>query len=224
MKQQILLLHGALGSKNQFTPLIKMLDKNFEVHSLDFSGHGEKEITTSFSMSLFMEDVKSYVKEKDLDKVSIFGYSMGGYVALKLAASGESFIHQIYTLGTKFDWSKASTAMEMKKLNPEKIAEKVPHFANSLEQEHGKNWKEMVKQTAKMMQRLSEKEQLTEADLNKINTPVKILLGDHDEMVSKKETLWAVEHLENATFIQLENCYHPLQKVPMEQLIKLISY
>ena len=113
--------------------------------------------------------------------------------------------------------------MEVRKLNPEKIAEKVPHFANSLEQEHGKNWKEVVRQTAKMMQRLSEKEHLTAADLNKINTPVKILLGDHDEMVSKEKTLWAVEQLANANFIQLEKCAHPLHKVPMEQLIKLIK-
>lgn len=222
-KQQILLLHGALGSKKQFTPLIKMLDKNFDVHSLDFSGHGEKEITTSFSMSLFMENVKSYVKEKGLDKISIFGYSMGGYVALKLAASGETFIHRIYTLGTKFDWSETSTAMEVRKLNPEKIAEKVPHFANSLEQEHGKNWKEVVRQTAKMMQRLSEKEHLTAADLKKVATPVKVLLGDNDEMVSKEETLWAVEHLANATFIQLENCAHPLHKVPIDQVANIIQ-
>lgn len=224
MKQQILLLHGALGSKNQFTPLIKMLNKNFEVHTLDFSGHGKKVLTTTpFSMPLFMEDVKKYVKENSLKQVSIFGYSMGGYVALKLAASGETFIHRIFTLGTKFDWSEASTAMEIKKLNPEKIAEKVPHFANLLEQEHGKNWKEVVKQTAKMMQRLSEREQLTEADLNKINTPVKILLGDHDEMVSKKETLWAVEQLANSSFIQLANCAHPLHKVPMEQVANIIQ-
>ena len=40
MTQKLLLLHGALGSKEQFTALNEQLSSEFEVHTLDFEGHG----------------------------------------------------------------------------------------------------------------------------------------------------------------------------------------
>jgi esterase/lipase len=164
-----------------------------------------------------------YIDKNQLRNIHVFGYSMGGYVALKLAAIGISSIQSITTLGTKFDWSKTATEKELKMLNPEKIEEKVPQFANSLKAEHqAKNWKEVVKQTAKMMTLLAQKEQLTSSDLQKVDIPVTIALGDEDQMVSQEESNWAVDHLPNSTFKLIKNCPHPIHQVPIDELRKLI--
>ncbi len=42
MNQHLILLHGALGSKAQFKNLCDLLSPNLKIHSLNFSGHGEK--------------------------------------------------------------------------------------------------------------------------------------------------------------------------------------
>src|SRR5688572_15290055 len=118
----LLLLHGAIGAASQFEKLTQLLQPDFEVFSLNFSGHGGKEIPEpGFNMPLFANDVLTFMEEKQLDKVDIFGYSMGGYVALYLALHYPEKVNRIMTLGTKFDWSPEIAAHETRMLNPLKI-------------------------------------------------------------------------------------------------------
>ena len=118
--KHILLLHGALGSLEQFDKLQTQLSANFIVHTLNFSGHGGQPIPKKgFSIELFANDVLNYLDEKKIPSINIFGYSMGGYVALHLAVHHPERIKSIFTLATKFEWSEESTAREVKMLNAE---------------------------------------------------------------------------------------------------------
>jgi len=224
MKKDFLLLHGAIGSQKQFTAIAENISSQYTIHRLNFSGHGGSAIKSDFNIALFMKDVEDYIRNHNLQKLTIFGYSMGGYVALKLAATGVNYIEKIITLGTKFDWSEAATAKELKMLNPDKIEEKVPKFAATLQKEHeGEDWKEVVRQTAKMMQQLSTHDQLTKQELKNITIPVRLGLGDSDKMVSETETKWALQLLPNADFVQLKDSPHPLMRVPIKAILKLIE-
>ena len=40
MKEKLILLHGALGSKNQFRPLMERLKEYFDMYTMNFEGHG----------------------------------------------------------------------------------------------------------------------------------------------------------------------------------------
>ena len=56
--QQLLVLHGALGSKEQFTSLEKALSDEFKVYTLDFSGHGNRlSHHHAFTMQNFAHEV-----------------------------------------------------------------------------------------------------------------------------------------------------------------------
>ena len=85
MKSDLLLLHGALGSKEEFSTLQQELSNNFNVHTLNFEGHGDLKSDTDFSISLFTDNVTQYLQSKRITSINIFGFSMGGYVALNLA-------------------------------------------------------------------------------------------------------------------------------------------
>ena len=78
---------------------------------------------------------------------------MGGYVAVWLAHQHtHKRVGKVVTLGTKFDWDPDSAKLEAGKVNPEKIAEKIPAFARILEHRHAPNdWKLLLRQTASMM-------------------------------------------------------------------------
>lgn len=219
MKTRLLLLHGALGSASQFEGLKKNLQEQFEVYSFDFEGHGGHTSSQAYSMELFVKNTLDFLKQQNIASISIFGYSMGGYVALKLALQHPDKVQHIVTLGTKFDWSITSAEQEVKMLNPDKIEEKVPRFAHYLNQlHHGNDWKTVVHRTANMMLHLAKYEKLSPDEIATIATPCTIGLGGKDNMVTAEESTQVANLLPNARFVLLAAVPHPIQKVDSEAL------
>ena len=133
MMQHILLLHGAIGAMDQLSDLENDLADSFFVHRINFSGHGGSPLSDDpFSIKLFAEDVLLFLDKEQIETIHIFGYSMGGYVAMYLAKHHPQKIKKIITLATKFAWDVTIAANEIKMLNAEKIEEMLPQFANSL--------------------------------------------------------------------------------------------
>lgn len=218
--QHLLLLHGAIGAKDQFADLASGLNKDFIVHTLNFSGHGGEPMPEKFSIQTFADDVLKYLKEHKISKVNIFGYSMGGYVALYLAKHYPGKIEKIFTLGTKFHWSSEIAAKETKMMDPDKIEEKFPAFADTVSKRHApSDWKTILNKTAEMMTALGNKNVLTLPDYESIEHHVQIGIGDKDTMVTLEETIDVYRKLKNANFIVLPNTYHPIEKVNVNQLI-----
>lgn len=223
MKQHLLLLHGALGTKDQFRSLKEKLSSEFQVHDLDFEGHGERVSSKEFTMDLFTENVIEYLSAKEIDKTHIFGYSMGGYVGLNVAKKHPDFVEKIITLGTKFAWTEETAAKEVRMLNPHKIELKVPAFASKLAAVHTINdWKEVVEKTAKMMLRLGQGERLTEKDLEEIRHETLIGIGSKDGMVSMEESKESAETLPNGVLRTIEGFLHPIDKIDEEVLSSII--
>jgi pimeloyl-ACP methyl ester carboxylesterase len=149
---------------------------------------------------------------------------MGGYVALWLAQHHPDHVEKIITLGTKFDWSIESAEKEVKKLNPEKIQEKVPAFARILEHRHApNNWKELLYKTADMMLGLGEAPLLTQSILQQIETPTLICLGDVDDMADRNYSEEVANYLPNGSFNLLKSTPHPIEKCDLSMLLELIE-
>ena len=223
MTQNLLLLHGALGSQKQLQPLKSVLQKRFKVWTMDFEGHGGNLSKAGFSMDLFAENVVAFMNENNIQSTHIFGYSMGGYVALTLTSKHPEKVKSIITIGTKFNWTIDSAAAEVKMLNPEIIEEKVPHFAEKLKQEHEPaDWKNVMNRTAEMMLKLGNGEALTIHRLYQINTPVTIGIGSLDKMVSVEESQNVASLLSNGNLEVLEGLEHPLEKVDLQMLSNFV--
>jgi pimeloyl-ACP methyl ester carboxylesterase len=222
----ILLLHGALGAENQLNELAGILrNKNHPVFTLNFSGHGGKPFSANgFGIEIFANDVVQFLDEKGFENVNIFGYSMGGYVALWLALKNSNRVNKIVTLGTKFDWSQESAEKEVKKMNPHKILEKIPAFARLLEHRHAPNdWKELMDKTANMMISLGSNPLLTKDKIKTISNDVIILLGDHDDMADREYSIQVAEWLPQGKFFLLPETFHPIEKVKPELLVNFLN-
>jgi len=215
----VLFLHGALGTKKQFESIFPFLNPHFKIYSFNFDGHGGNNSTQDFSIQLFTENTFRFLDENNLDSVYIFGYSMGGYVALNLALLHPEKVESIVTLGTKFKWDLDSATKEVKMLNPEKIEEKVLHFANKLKNDHApSDWKILMRKTADMMMGMGKGKKLHDEYLNKISHKVTIGIGDKDHMVSIEESESAAQILPNGKIKILPNFPHPIEKVNPEEL------
>jgi esterase/lipase len=220
----ILLLHGALGSKEHFNQLVTELEKTMTVYTLNFEGHGGEFSNRPFSISNFEENILGFITEKKLEGIPVFGYSMGGYVALSLTLNYPNIFGKIITLGTKFNWTEESAAQEVKMLNPEIIEEKVPKFAEKLKALHAPNdWKEVMQKTANMMLNLGKGDAISQDKFKLIKAEVIIFRGENDNMVSKEESMLVANLIPKARYFELENVEHPIERISTEIIYRIIS-
>jgi pimeloyl-ACP methyl ester carboxylesterase len=194
----LILLHGALGHSDFFKPFQEELSKYFTIHTPLFSGHGTVEIPEDgITIEKYTQELKEYIEKEHLKDVYIFGHSMGGYVALCYASQYPSTLHSIMTLGTKFDWTEEQALKESKMLNPDIIAERIPKYAQFLENQHGSKWKRLLPAIAEMMISLGKNPPLKD-NLATIPVPVQIMVGDQDNMVTIEESVKVYKSLPNA--------------------------
>jgi len=223
--KHVFLLHGALGSADQFTDLAEQLRDHYAVHTINFSGHGGNPFPDQdFSIPLFGLEVLDYMEQHRIERPSFFGYSMGGYVAMYLAKNLSKKVESVITLATKFQWDKEIAARECKMLDATAIEQKIPAFANQLQQRHSPNdWKMLLEKTSQLLQGLGKKNELTENDYRSIQTPILLLLGDRDKMVTMEETFAAYKALPNAQLGILPGTPHQFESVDQNLLASIIK-
>lgn len=216
------MLHGAIGAATQLQPLAAQLAPHYEVHLPEFPGHGGAPLPEQpFSIALFAEATLQYIRQHKLREVTIFGYSMGGYVALYLARQYPDLISRVITLGTKFHWDETTAAREVKMLDADIIVQKVPVFADNLARLHAPNdWKTVLQRTAEMLLAMGKDNPLKPDEYKEISTPALIMLGDRDKMVTLEETVVAYRGIPGARMAVLPGTPHPIEQVN----ISLLTY
>jgi pimeloyl-ACP methyl ester carboxylesterase len=224
-ERNLLLLHGALGASSQFAQLIPLLDDDFELHTLDFEGHGISHMPEQpFSMARFAQNVVDYLRRQSIEHTHIFGYSMGGYVACLLALEHPHLVGRIATLGTKFVWNPEVAAREVGFLDVEKMIAKVPRFTQALAERHtASDWELVVKRTAEMLQTLGQTGGFTPDILARLQPPVRVMVGDRDSTVSIEEAASIYRALPNGEIEVLPATRHELERAPLERLARSLS-
>lgn len=223
--KKILLLHGALGGRDQFTALSDKLADSFSVFSLNLEGHGGVEQSErEFKIQYFAEGVIEWMDKYNHKKLDIFGYSMGGYVALYLALHYPDRVGGIFTLGTKFFWNQEIAEKEAAMMNPDGMEAKVPAFAAILKKRHTSpnNWKEVVLKTGDLLQALGKKQEINSLEAKRIQHRVRIGVGDKDNLVDISEAKKLYELLPNAELMVLPSTPHPIEKVNIPRLATYI--
>jgi len=219
--KELLLLHGALGSKEQFDGLQQNLEGSYKAHTLNFSGHGRRPSHHhAFTIQNFAHEVLDWMNENYIKTIDIFGYSMGGYVALWMARFYPDRVGKIFTLGTKLKWNGDEAEKEIKMLNPEVMQQKVPAYAQALVERHGEHeWKSLMSKTALLLKDLAHTH-LTDQDFIKIQHQVLLCRGGKDNMVSFEETDYVHHLIKNSEFKIYEGIGHPIESMPVQLLSK----
>lgn len=82
------MIHGWTCNHSYFAPQRDHYAKNHRVISVDLRGHGESDTPQQkYTITGFADDVAWMCRELKLPKAVVIGHSMGGMVALELAAS-----------------------------------------------------------------------------------------------------------------------------------------
>ncbi len=214
-----ILLHGALGSAAQFDDFRLHIPSDKSVFALNFPSHGGEVAHEPFTMEAFAGSVLQSMDEIHADEADLFGYSMGGYVALWLAWKFPEKVRSVTTYGTKLNWTPEVATGMNRMFDPEKIEAKVPQLAESLAKTHGLlHWKTLCQQTSAFLTDLGKGLGLPVEAYAEIKCPVKIGWGDQDNVVTESESRSVAEAIPNGSFEILPGERHLIEQVDPVQL------
>lgn len=95
----LVLLHGFCGSSAYWERVIPELSESFRVIAPDLPGHGKSSENESFSLEGYADIIKGLIDQLNIQKVTMFGHSLGGYISLAFAEkysdhlNGFSLVH-----------------------------------------------------------------------------------------------------------------------------------
>ena len=119
----LLFLHGLGGSWKDWSATLPAFAAVYQVMAVDFPGFGDSDQPeVRYSVEWLTEVVEKFIQERKLEGVNLVGHSMGGLVALNLAARPNSRVKKLIIADAVGIGDKAefiSYAMTKKILGPE---------------------------------------------------------------------------------------------------------
>ena len=206
----VVLLHGFCESRALWNDFENFLSQKYRVICPDLPGYGESRLEVSHvSMDYFAEEVKELLDTLSIDKFTMIGHSLGGYVTLAFA---EKHPEQLKGMGLFHSSAYADT--EQKKENRNKTIKFIeengvdnfasslipPLFDHSTREKHGYEINSLIKiarntdplaviETCKAMRDRPDRTSVLEG----IQVPVMFIIGKEDGAVpfeSQYATMW----------------------------------
>ena len=240
----IIFIHGFPFNKEMWNKQLEALSESFRVIAYDVRGHGNSYSgTDDFSIELFVNDLLLLMDALEIEKTTLCGLSMGGYIALKAM---ENFPHRFDSL-VLCDTSCAADSPEAKEKRMkaiEIILEKgVAKFAddsikNFFAPESFIKKKDVIAEVREIMVNTTEKSVIktllalsrrleTCSTLCKIKVPVLILVGEEDKITPPEAAQFMQNEIHGSVMSVIENAGHlsNLENPDQfnEQLIKFLE-
>ncbi len=181
--EPLIMLHGNGEDHTIFNEAIEVLSKHFTVYAIDTRSHGQSDKVKELHYSDMAEDVKCFIKELDLDKPILYGFSDGGIVGLLLAIKYPNLLSKVIGSGVN--------------VNPDGLLIgwhtifKIIYFFNR----------------SPMFRLMLTEPDITAEELGKIATPV-FLTGGSKDMIQQKHMQWVAECIPGAKLKILDGEKH----------------
>jgi 2-succinyl-6-hydroxy-2,4-cyclohexadiene-1-carboxylate synthase len=98
LRRPLLLLHGFTGSCQNWRPHLPIFARHFQVIAVDLLGHGETAVPPTpdrYQMHHAAADLATIIDQITTPPVHLFGYSMGGRLALYFALHYPNYVNRL---------------------------------------------------------------------------------------------------------------------------------
>ena len=101
--QPLVLLHGAYMTIDLMGEIVPALAGSRQVIAVELQGHGHTaDIDRSLSYELMADDIAALIEHLALEKADLFGYSMGGGVALQVAIRHPEVVRKLVVASASY--------------------------------------------------------------------------------------------------------------------------
>mgnify|MGYP005811983295 CR=1 FL=1 len=81
----IVILHGLLGSSDNWLTQAKLLSPNYKIYMIDQRNHGQSPHDDAFDYQSMVNDLLEFLNDRQLDDPILLGHSMGGKTVMNFA-------------------------------------------------------------------------------------------------------------------------------------------
>jgi len=218
--QPLVMLHGWSMSSAVFSEVAQLLGKTNRVLCPDLPGHGDSAAVAECSLAAFAERICSWLDYLQLPRAALFGWSLGGQVAMQLALQdGVRFSRLLLVAATpRFcqapDWPHGLPETQLRALdrNLGRAYEKtMGEFFNlqfageNLSKERYREILHFAVRSSHLPDIARARETLTvlgttdlRSNLPSIRLPVQVLHGDADQIIPPGAGRYLAEHIPEA--------------------------
>ncbi|MEM6335453.1 MAG: methylmalonyl-CoA epimerase, partial [Bacteroidota bacterium] len=213
----LLMLHGGLGSvESELLPVMRELQRQYRVISFDFAGHaGSRDVPATPELRGIAQ-CEAVLDAHGVDAAHVFGFSMGGTVALHLAHARPDRVRRIAVLGVNSTWDEPTIQRAKQRITPSFI-EQHPDWTAHLAALHGPAWPKLALTLSDAIDAYPGRH-LTSAQLAALPHPVFVLAGDRDRIYPLEHTLHLYRALPDAQLAILPGAEHALHRLPPRPL------
>ena len=93
--QALIILHGLLGSSDNWQTLGKKFAEKFEVYLIDLRNHGHSPHSGEWNYNVMSDDLQELIKDNNLKNIVLMGHSMGGKVAMHFAIKHAALLDKL---------------------------------------------------------------------------------------------------------------------------------
>jgi len=216
--EPLILLHGGTGSSQMWQPHIHLLSSHFRVITPDSRGHGRTNNPAGeCNYRLMADDVAAFVEALNLQNPLIFGYSLGGHVALDIGMHHPNLAKALVVGAATYKFSEAYISSLKDVFGFEKpgvvdykrIQRSTPDLIDFWQSVH--TWSDDPDYWQTLLRQMSTfwmTQYYAVEDLQKISVPTLILMGDRDGLVPIEEALELYQLIKNAELAILPNVSH----------------
>lgn len=98
----LVFIHGWTCDHTHFTPQVEHFSGSHRTVVVDLRGHGQSDAIGPFNIEAYSDDVAWLCSALDLDHPVVTGHSMGGMIAVQLAASHPDAVRAVVALDSPF--------------------------------------------------------------------------------------------------------------------------
>jgi len=224
-RPSLLVLHGAAGTtRHDAAPLIRQLESSFHVVGIDLTGHGTSAlpVDTPLSLDLFAEDARAVLDALDLPSAHVFGFSLGGGAALRLAQMHPGRVDRLAVLQTNAHWTNDHAHRMQARLDLDGLADRAPGRAERLRARHDAPDR-LVPALQTFVTTLPDASDTLTQTLPDLDAPTLVAGLDQDPLFELASTRALHDALPNARLAVLPGNTHSLPRAPMGLLAPLLA-
>ena len=223
--ETVVVLHGAAGCTQMETELVaRRLSNTYHVVALDFASHGQSDPFEDiiYTPGLFIDNVAALFDHLNLKQASVFGFSLGGFIALAFAHAYPGRVKKLAVHATNLIWDEELVSTMLSRLDHETIRQKSQELVNYLSAMHGgDHWASLFERmkdyTIQLRNYLTEYAAVHQVPMHTLVTAV-----DKDDLFTVQSPVYLYERLPNGTLAIIPGQRHALQNVDLDQLVPLI--